>query len=49
MNAANTSGESTGFVKFMLEVIRDILTKLAENEIVQINNSMETAFMTWKA
>lgn len=40
LNTANTSGESTVFVKFMLEVIRDILTELAENEAVQINSSI---------
>lgn len=32
LNTANADGESTVFVKFMLEVIRDLLAELAENE-----------------
>ena len=32
MNAANTAGESTIFVKFMLEVIRELLSEMTENE-----------------
>lgn len=35
INAANTKGESTVFVAFMLEVIRDLLLELAENEAVK--------------
>lgn len=35
INAANTKGESTVFAAFMLEVIRDLLLELAENEAVK--------------
>lgn len=41
LNTANSTGESTVFVKFMLEVIFDLLTELAKNEIVQENNNKE--------
>lgn len=36
LNAANTSGESTIFVEFMLTVIRDLLLELAESENAHI-------------
>lgn len=46
LNAANSTGESTVFVKFMLEVIYDLLTELAKNEIVQENNNKEDKLLT---
>lgn len=41
LNAANTAGESTIFVKFMLEVVRDLLLELAEHEREQSSISLE--------
>lgn len=41
LNAANTTGESTVFVKFMLEVIHDLLIELVENEISRESDSIE--------
>lgn len=41
LNAANTAGESTIFVKFMLEVIRDLLAELAGSEPYKENSSTE--------
>lgn len=46
LNTANSTGESTVFVKFMLEVIYDLLTELAKNEIVQGNDSKEDKLLT---
>ena len=37
LNASNTAGESTVFVEFMLEVIRDLLLELSENGAGQRN------------
>ena len=41
LNAANTNGESTVFVKFMLEIIRELLFELAENETVHEKENIE--------
>lgn len=41
LNAANTAGESTVFVEFMLEAIRDLLSELAENETGRGSDSVE--------
>ena len=41
LNAANTNGESTVFVKFMLEIIRDLLLESAENETVREKENIE--------
>lgn len=46
LNVANSTGESTVFVKFMLEVIFNLLTELAENEIVQGKDSNENRLLT---
>lgn len=46
LNTANTSGESTIFVEFMLVVIRDLLLELAENEMFQGNESIENKLLT---
>lgn len=43
LNAANTDGESTIFVEFMLEVIRDSLLELVENEVSQESESTENS------
>lgn len=37
LNASNTAGESTVFVEFMLEVIRDLLSELSENDTGEEN------------
>lgn len=39
INTANTAGESTVFVEFMLELIHDLLSELAENETKQTNKN----------
>lgn len=41
LNATNTDGESTIFVEFILEVIRDLLLELVENEVSQGSESTE--------
>lgn len=46
LNAANTDGESTIFVEFMLEVIRDLLLELVENEVSQESKSTEDKILT---
>ena len=46
LNVANSTGKSTVFAKFMLEVIFDLLTELAENEIVHGNDSTENRLLT---
>lgn len=46
LNAANTSGESTIFVEFMLVIIRDLLLELAGNEMFQGNESIENKLLT---
>ena len=34
LNASNTDGESTIFVQFMLELIRDLLKELSHNGVM---------------
>lgn len=46
LNAANSDGESTIFVEFMLEVIRDLLLELVENEVSQESKSTEDKILT---
>lgn len=41
LNAANTAGESTVFVKFMLKIVRDLLLELAEHQGEQKNIGVE--------
>lgn len=41
LNAANTAGESTVFVKFMLEIVRDLLLELAQHQGEQKNIGVE--------
>lgn len=41
LNAANTGGESTIFVEFMLEILRDLLIGLAEKEAPHLNDDIE--------
>lgn len=41
MNASNNAGESTIFVQFMLELIRDILRELAEGRAFNSEKSTE--------
>ncbi len=41
LNAANTAGESTVFVKFMLEIVRDLLLELAQHQGEQNNIGVE--------
>lgn len=45
LNAANTMGESTLFVEFMLEVIRDLLSGLADNAAERSSDSMENKIL----
>ena len=42
LNAANTKGESTAFVEFVLEVIHELLTELADHEMSQPQDDMES-------
>lgn len=46
LNATNTDGESTIFVEFILEVIRDLLLELVENEVLQGSESTEDKIFT---
>lgn len=42
INAANTDGESTVFVKFMLEIIKQALTELTQNVAKEGKNENES-------
>ncbi len=42
INAANTDGESTVFVKFMLEIIKQALTELTQNVVESRKNENES-------
>lgn len=46
LNAANTMGESTVFVEFMLEVIRDLLLELTKTQPLQGAGSMEERLLS---
>jgi len=46
LNSANTAGESTVFVKFMLEVIRDLLLEMTENSAVQERIDVKDKLLT---
>lgn len=46
LNAANKDGESTIFVQFMLEVIRDLLLELAENKSKKGNKDIESRLLS---
>lgn len=46
LNAGNTAGESTIFVQFMLEVIKNVLAELAENEYQITNESTEDKILS---
>lgn len=48
INAANTKGESTVFAAFMLEVIRDLLLELAENEAVKESIEDRLLALLWQ-
>ncbi len=41
LNASNTDGESTRFVQFMLELIRDLLKKLSHNGVMNKAKSLD--------
>lgn len=46
LNAANTAGESTVFVEFMLEIIRNLLLELVENDTRQSSDNTEDKLLS---